>query len=247
LIQIMARGRPRDDLAAMDGFQAWSAAGPVGEHVARAILSAPVGDDPYRHWLPGNILPPGDCAAIAALPLGSAPQGETLGRRETNNATRVYFSPENRVRFDVCARTALALQEGKAVAAIERAAGIDLAGTYLRIEYCQDRDGFWLEPHTDIGAKRLTLLVYLSDDPGSEDWGTDILDEFWFPVARAPFRQNHGLMFVPGATTYHGFRRRPIQGVRRSIIVNYVGPEWRARHELAFPDRSVSAVRRLLS
>lgn len=228
----------------MDGFQAWGAAGPVGEHIARAVLSAPRGDDPYRHWLPGNILPPGDCTAIATLPIGAA-HGETLGRRETNNATRVYFSPENRMRFDVCARVAVALQEGKAVGAIERATGLDLAGTYLRIEYCQDRDGFWLEPHTDIGAKRLTLLVYLSDDPGSEDWGTDILDEFWFPVARAPFQRNHGLMFVPGATTYHGFRRRPIRGVRRSIIVNYVGPEWRARHELSFPDRCVSALRRL--
>lgn len=223
----------------MDDIQAWSAAGPAGQHIARAIAEAPRGDAPYRHWLPGNILPPGDCAAICALPLGATVLGATLGRRETNNATRVYFSAENLMRFEVCVRIALALQEGRAVAAIEDACGIDLAGTHLRIEYCQDGDGFWLEPHTDIGAKRLTLLIYLSDDPDSADWGTDILDEFWFPVARAPFRRNHGLMFVPGATTYHGFRRRPIRGVRRSIIVNYVGPEWRARHELAFPDRPI--------
>jgi hypothetical protein len=26
-------------------------------------------------------------------------------------------------------------------------------------------------------------------------------------------------------------------GIRRSLIVNYVKPDWRSRHELSFPDR----------
>ena len=51
-----------------------------------------------------------------------------------------------------------------------------LDGSFLRIECCLDTDGFWLEPHTDIGAKLLTLLVYLSDHPEAGDWGTDIMD-----------------------------------------------------------------------
>jgi len=216
-------------------------AGPdiTGDSIARALGAAAPGADPFRHWLLRDVLAPGDCEAIAALPIAAAAIAGTAGRRETNNATRVYFEPGNRGRFAVCQRVAAALQDGPAVAAIERATGLDLGGTNLRIEYCQDRDGFWLEPHTDIGAKRLTLLVYLADAADSADWGTDIMDEFWFPVARAPYGRNRGLMFVPGATTYHGFRRRPIRGVRRSIIVNYVGPEWRARHELAFPDRPI--------
>jgi len=56
-------------------------------------------------------------------------------------------------------------------------------------------------------------------------------------VATAPYRRNAGLIFIPGSDTWHGFHRRPIVGVRRSLIVNYVKPEWRSRHELAFPDR----------
>jgi hypothetical protein len=206
---------------------------------ARAIDTASKGEQPFRHWLLRDVLPRDECDTVAALPIESAAIADTLGRRETNNATRVYFGRENQARFPVCAGMAAALQGGPAVDAIERATGVDLDGSSLRIEYCQDRDGFWLEPHTDIGAKRLTLLVYLSDDPGSEDWGTDLMDEWWFPAGRAPYARNRGMMFVPGATTYHGFRRRPIHGVRRSIIVNYVGPEWRARYELAFPDRPV--------
>ncbi|MCC7049369.1 MAG: 2OG-Fe(II) oxygenase [Alphaproteobacteria bacterium] len=213
----------------------------IAASVADAIDSAEVHAQPYRYWLLRDILPRPDCDALAALPIDSPKIGETLGRRETNNATRVYFAAENQARFPVCAGLAAALQDGPAVAAIERATGTDLSGTSLRIEYCQDRDGFWLEPHTDIGAKRLTMLVYLSDDPGSADWGTDLMDEWWFPAGRAPYARNRGLMFVPGATTYHGFRRRPIAGIRRSLIVNYVGPEWRARHELAFPERPLRA------
>jgi hypothetical protein len=44
---------------------------------------------------------------------------------------------------------------------------------------------------------------------------------------------------VPANDTYHGFERRIIPGVRRSLIVNYVGPEWRSRQELAYPDQSI--------
>ena len=48
-----------------------------------------------------------------------------------------------------------------------------------------------------------------------------------------PYDKNLGLIFIPGPNTWHGFRRRPIRGVRKSIIVNYVGPEWRDSWELA--------------
>lgn len=55
--------------------------------------------------------------------------------------------------------------------------------------------------------------------------------------ATAPCRRNAGLVFIPGGAAWRGFHRRPIEGVRRSLIVNYAKPERRSRHELAFPDR----------
>ena len=123
--------------------------------------------------------------------------------------------------------------------ALATTTGAKLDGTSLRIEYCMDRQGFWLEPHTDIGAKRFTLLVYLASDPDAEAWGTDLYDGARNHVARARACFNSGLIFVPSDTSWHGFEPRPIAGVRRVLIVNYVGPEWRARHELAFPDNPV--------
>ena len=58
-----------------------------------------------------------------------------------------------------------------------------------------------------------------------------------------PGNVNRGLIFVPGTDTWQGFVRRPIEGVRRSLIVNYVGLEWRSRQELAFPCHPVVSPR----
>jgi hypothetical protein len=44
---------------------------------------------------------------------------------------------------------------------------------------------------------------------------------------------------VPSDVTYHGFEPRRIEGVRQSVIVNYVTSEWRAREQLAFPNQPV--------
>ena len=195
---------------------------------------------PYPHWLLSNIFPGDVCDAIRMLPFNPPVIEDTLGKRETHNASRVFFSAGNRARFDVCGSVAEALQDGPAVRKLEKTCGVSLKGNYLRIEYCQDTDGFWLEPHTDIGAKVFTILVYLSTGPGSETWGTDVHDENLDLVATAPHAFNCGLIFIPAANTWHGFHKRPIDGVRKSIIVNYVKDEWRSRHELAFPDRPVN-------
>jgi len=212
----------------------------VAQSLARAVAGAVRRDAPFRHWLPSDILPEGMCAALTALPIAPPLIADTLGKRETNNASRSYANAENRARFPVCEDLAQALQDGPALRAIEKTCGVGLGGTNLRIEYCQDSDGFWLEPHTDIGVKKLTFLIYLSGGPGSAGLGTDLMDPQGNVLGTAPYAPNRGLIFVPGADTWHGFKRRPIPAVRRSLIVNYVGPEWRARHELAFPDRPVA-------
>jgi hypothetical protein len=46
---------------------------------------------------------------------------------------------------------------------------------------------------------------------------------------------------VPGHDTWHGLERRAIHGVRKSVIMNYVTDEWRARDQLAYPSLPVRA------
>lgn len=209
----------------------------IAESLRAAMAAAPRQASPYAHWLPQAMLPETTLEAICALPLAPPDIGETQGRRETHNSSRLFFGRAQQESFPVCAAVAEALQAPETLRVLAEQTGASLDGRFLRIEYCLDRDGFWLEPHTDIGAKFFTMLIYLTDPAPGEDWGTDLYESPERHLGSAPSRRNAGLVFVPADNTWHGFIRRPITGVRRSLIVNYVTPEWRARHELAFPDQ----------
>lgn len=189
---------------------------------------------PYRYWFATSCLPPESVDDLLGLPFVAADLAGVSGKRDLHNNSRRYFDTEGRRAFPCMETVSAAFQDSRVTSAIAQLFGAKLDRTYLRIEFAQDVDGFWLEPHTDIGAKRFTMLIYLSEGPGAADWGTDLYDVAHAWAGRAPAPFNSGLVFVPGADTWHGFRPRDIRGVRRSLIVNYVAPEWRARHELAF-------------
>ena len=209
-------------------------------HFLGSLAQAHEEQAPYRHWLLENMLPDAMVRNIVALPVAPPAIEDTLGRRETHNSTRSFFAPPEQALYPACRDLAAALQSCEVVETLERTCAVNLKGSSLRIEYCLDTDGFWLEPHTDIGAKFFTMLIYLTDSAPGENWGTDIFASPAEHVGAAPFIRNHGLIFIPGADTWHGFVKRKITGVRRSLIVNYVTEEWRARHELAFPETPVA-------
>jgi hypothetical protein len=194
---------------------------------------------PFRHWLLEDALSPETCAAIRALPLTPPAIEHCDGTREANNASRIFFAGDAMAHHAVCGRVAETFQRADVVGRLAAVTGAALDGTSLRIEYTLDTEGFWLEPHTDIAAKRFTMLIYLSPEPELTNAGTDIFDRDLRHAGAAPFGENKGLIFIPAGDTWHGFIRRPIRGVRRSLIVNYVVPAWRSRHELAFPDEPV--------
>lgn len=207
--------------------------------IRRAIRAAQRHDTPYPHWQLHDVLPAELASQVVALPFDAPVIDDTRGRRETHNTSRIFVSEENRARYPACEALAESFQDEATVALLEDVCGRPLTGSSLRIECCLDTDGFWLEPHTDIGAKRFTMLVYLSQHPDAADWGTDVYDNDLHLVGRASGAFNTGLIFLPGPDTWHGFARRPIRGVRRSLIINYVAPEWRSRHELAYPTQPV--------
>ena len=212
----------------------------IAKKLFRSLERRETHSSPYAHWILKDVFPKDVCDGVRALPIAPAHIDDTLGRRDAHNESRVFFSVENRKRFEVCRSTAAALQDTATVRRIERTFNTDLKERYLRIEYCQDTAGFYLEPHTDIGAKVFTMQIYLSPEPEAEAWGTDVLDENKniTTTVRAIF--NSALVFVPAKNTWHAYHRRPMAGVRRSLIVNYVKDEWRARHELAYPDQPVA-------
>lgn len=201
-----------------------------------SIEAAKQSEWPYRSWVVRNCLPSETMAALLALTFEAPTLAGVSGKRELHNATRKYFDAENQAKFSVCAMFCAAFQDRRVTDRIASRFGAKLNGSYLRVEYAQDVDGFWLEPHTDLGVKTFTMLLYISTEPQHESLGTDIYDANKAPVGRSPFASNSAFIFVPSSTTYHGFERRPIEGVRKSIIINYVTDEWRAREQLAYPD-----------
>jgi len=172
------------------------------------------------------------------LPFAPVALDGVSGRREFHNDARQYFAGGVLDGHPVALAVAEAFQAPAVVRAFAEKTGADLDGTFLRIEYAVDQDGFWLEPHTDLGVKALTLLVQLPGD-GQEDLGTDIYGGPGDWRERAAFEWNGALLFIPSDRTWHGFEPRSIPVVRKSLIVNYVTEDWRAREQLAYPDRPV--------
>ncbi|MBV8850121.1 MAG: 2OG-Fe(II) oxygenase [Methylobacteriaceae bacterium] len=191
---------------------------------------------PWPHWRIRNVLPPGLLRGLAQLPLQASIAVQPSGRRAYRNDKRIYFDYANMARFPPMRRIAETMQSPALASTVAETFGAALEHTFLRIEYALDADGFWLEPHTDIGEKKFTCFIYLD---GADDLGTDIYADAQTLAYRVPFAANSALAFVPSHDTWHGFAPRPIERVRRSLIVNYVSADWRARAQLSFPDMPV--------
>ncbi len=218
--------------------------GPASVDDIKAAVLASIGarrgfEAPYRHYLVDALFPAAVADELADLPFKAPGLDGVSGKRELHNDTRRYFDAPTNAEHPVMGRVAEALQATDVVSAIARAFDAPIDDTFLRLEYAQDVDGFWLEPHTDLGVKRFTCLIYLSQGPGHETLGTDIYASKEEHVGASPFIRNSAMIFVPGQDTWHGFEKRPIEGVRRSVILNYVTHDWRAREQLSFPETPV--------
>jgi hypothetical protein len=206
--------------------------------ILASLAAAERRETPYRNWRVAELFPDDVAEALAALPFAAVDLHGVSGRRELHNDQRSYFAGEVLDRHPVAREVAEAFQSPRIVQAIMDGTGARLPGCYLRIEYAVDVSGFWLEPHTDLGVKTYTMLYQLGRD-GQEELGTDVYanKETW--VERVPFGWNNAFVFVPSSDTWHGFEARRIAAPRRSVIINYVTDEWRAREQLAFPKAPV--------
>lgn len=207
--------------------------------IAASLAARRAFDAPYRHYLVDDFFPADVSHALALLPFAAPALEGVSGKRELHNDTRSYFDGPAMQRFPVMRAVAAALQSPKITQLIAKTFSAPIEDTFLRLEYAQDVDGFWLQPHTDLGVKKFTCLIYLSQGKGHEKLGTDIYASPERHFGASPFRQGSAMIFVPGDNTWHGFEKRPIEGVRRSVILNYVTRDWLAREQLSYPDQTV--------
>ncbi len=211
----------------------------VAEHFCSALQASVCDHTPYRHWRLNDVLPESLGAAILMLPIAPPVVGDCRGVRDVDNSKRTFFTPTLRSGFPTCEVLASALQAPLVAQHLATTLGFVCDEAYLRLEYIQDTDGAWLEPHRDIPEKLFSMVLYLCTGPEASGWGTDIYDSQRRWVGRSSAEFNSAVIFVPGPDTWHGFEPRPIVGVRRLLEINYVRSDWRDRDQLAFPDRPI--------
>ncbi len=211
----------------------------IEKSILRSVKERKTFHSPYEHWFLSNVLPSEEVSRLQSIQFPEKNLDGVSGTREIHNKTRNYLDENNQEQFTVFQRVAEAFQSQEIVDFLSKQFGAKLDGTYLRIEFAEDIDGFYLVPHTDIGVKNFTMLFYLSDNPQHSSLGTDVYDAEQNWVSSMPFIPNHAMVFVPSDITYHGFEKRCIQGVRKSLVINYVTPDWRAREQLAFPNELI--------
>jgi hypothetical protein len=212
----------------------------VADSLLASFAAAEQRETPYRNWRLRNVLPEATAKALVELPFHAVDLHGVSGKRELHNDQRSYFAGEVLDRHPAARAVVDALQSERVTRAIMERTGAKLDGCCLRVEYAIDVSGFWLEPHTDLGVKTFTMLYYLGQD-GQGDLGTDVYADRETWAERPPFDWNTAFIFVPGQNTWHGFEPRKIKTPRRSVIINYVTEDWRAREQLAFPTDPIRA------
>ncbi len=204
-----------------------------------AWASAPLISDPYKHFIVKDLFSEDLTSDLVNIPFQEHDLNYDLGTREEFNPSRQYITPDATSKFEAAHRVSDIFLSPNVIAAIEKKGGISLKNSLLRIEYAIDKDKFWLTPHTDLGVKLFTLLIYLSEGTDAHGWGTDIYYDADTHHSTVPYERNTALCFFPSNKTWHGFEPRPLNGTRKTLIVNYVTQEWRNRQELVHPTNPV--------
>jgi hypothetical protein len=218
-----------------------SAARPFDAAVtANSIRSAARGDTPFTHWALKDVLPEDIRQGLISLPVAPATNyGGSVDKRNMLMGGQQYLGEEWRANYPVCQQVCELFASPEVVTALQQTFSIRLRGSWLRVGYHVDGDGFQLEPHMDIREKLITINVYLDKTNQDEQLGTDLYvydgdydhDNFRH-VGVLPSPNNSALVFLPCANSWHGFEQRHITGERKVLIVNYVTKGWRATHEL---------------
>jgi hypothetical protein len=187
-----------------------------------ALAAAPVSDEPFRHVVVPDFIPPATLARVY----------EGLPR-----LARGGSFPADALRMGDAARAMVREMEGPALRdaiAAKLGLALDDAPTMLTVRlYCRDKDG---QIHTDSDAKRVTVLLYLNpEQPAFTQQegclrllrGPSDLEDY---AVEIPPTRGTLLIFPNGPGTWHG--HRSYVGPRHSVQLNYMTNDGKARAEL---------------
>ena len=196
-----------------DPFKYWEFEKPLTEEMIDEIYNVEL-DDPAKY----NINYDGTRAIDGGE--GKFREGITDGGKALK--FRCFLNSYNCSEFPQLTKLVKELQKKETYTYVGKLIGKDLSKSYVRVEICCDRKGFWLKPHCDIKEKLLSCMLFVNRFNESEQLGTDFYNENMVKVKTVPYKNNYGYFFSSDEKSWHGMEEKEIKKDRRCIQVNYV-------------------------
>lgn len=196
--------------------------------LAHAFETAPEFSDPFKHWEVINALPEELTDHILAVRIPRTEGFSYDGTRASDSKVRPGGTPPRRMFIDKDTKNVYpffqdlvdALLSRPVIDIVNKKFGVATENLYLRVEYINDFDGFFLDPHKDIVEKKFSMLLFLGEGP--QHMGTDFYDADLKVVKTVSFLHNNAYVFLPGDDTWHGLEKKTIPDRRCSLLINYV-------------------------
>ncbi len=177
------------------------------------------GNDPFNHYTFDNFFDSYELNELQKLELND--NSSILKGKRVSNTNRFYLTTENIKNNIILKRIINYFLDEDVINFFENKHKISLKDLYLRVELVRDKKGSFLEPHTDIKEKKISLLIYLNDTDEDKTIGTSLYDNDHNHIKTVPYIDNTGLYFLPGEDTWHGLEHANVKEMRKVIMVNY--------------------------
>ena len=174
---------------------------------------------PFTHYAVKDIFCEKELNEIRKIDL-ELHSGKLDGERASNQ-NRFFITKSNIKNNFIFERIIDYFSRSGVIEMFEKESKNIIKGNYLRVEFLEDKESSWLEPHCDIEEKLLSLIIYLNDTDEDEKNGTVLYDEDMKKVKTVPFIDNSGFYFFAGKNTWHGLEPIKIKESRKAIMVNY--------------------------
>ena len=199
---------------------------PTIASLQRAIFSP----HPFPHWILSEVLPDFLVAELCTIEL---PRRTVPGDGTRSGSGTVCFANHRSVANNPQLRRVISIFTDRRLKQdLEKIVKTSLRHCSLRAALYFDQDEVWIQPHTDLDVKRVTLIVLLEHHAPDAPVATELYDGNGCITTRAPSRNNTALLFKPDLNTFHGVRKRKLLGRRITLVINYVTESWRNKHEL---------------
>jgi hypothetical protein len=174
---------------------------------------------PFTHYVIKDVFCEKELSEIRKLDL-ELHSGKLNGERASNQ-NRFFITKSNINDNFVFERIIDYFSRDSVIEMFEKESGRTIRGNYLRVEFLEDKESSWLEPHCDIEEKLVSLIIYLNDTNEDEKNGTVLYNEDMMKVRTIPFIDNSGFYFFAGKNTWHGLEPVDVKQSRKAIMVNY--------------------------